>query len=173
MKSAVLAVVASVCLVGAWAHAFTNVRPQAGVNIGSTSGSGAPSSTKFMAGVGTQFALGSGVYAQPELNYMGQGPGVDYLILPLMLSYRFDTGSAFRPFVGVGPELGLKMSGTNTKAINLAIDFQGGIEYHLLADYFLVGLGRYSLGMTNISDFPGADVKTRNFHILGGVGINL
>lgn len=150
-----------------------NVGAQAGLNLGKTNATGATTQTQFMGGVNLEAMLAEMFYIQPELNYMGQGPSWSYLTVPVLLKGKFDAGSGFRPYIVLGPELGLKLSGAGVKTINFALDFGAGFEVDVSPGYAVYLTGRYSLGLSNVNDTGVAapDMKTRNIHILAGLSI--
>lgn len=147
-----------------------NVGVQAGLNFAKTD-VGAGSETKFMGGLNLEAMLAEMFYIQPELNYMGFASGVSYLGVPVFLKGKFEAGSGVRPYILLGPELDLKLSGAGLKTINFALTFGAGVEFDISPGYALFLNGRYSLGLSNINDLTATSIKTRMINVLVGVSI--
>lgn len=123
----------------------------------------------------------SGMFSiQPEVLYSLEGAAyegagdpklfLNYINIPLMLKYSDPSG-----FYGeLGPQIGIlasakaKADGEEDedvkevfKSTNFSLGIGAGWNFSPQ-----VGVGvRYNLGLSNIADFPGADVKTGNFSI--------
>ncbi|MBK7560521.1 MAG: PorT family protein [Chitinophagaceae bacterium] len=121
---------------------------------------------------------------QPELLYSIQGAKIEdvddrinynlnYLNVPIMLQFTSDGG-----FYGeLGPQIGFLMSAKadgKIGGINFDEDIKDeikGIDFGVAAGigYKLPGgfgfNGRYIVGISNISDNPGGDIKNRGFQI--------
>ena len=139
-----------------------------------------------------QVMVAPNVSIQPEALYMMKGAKedggdgkvkVNYVQVPILIQYHI-------PAVGVSPRLfagpsiafeagcdieeggvsdSCENSGINTKSADFGVVFGGGVD--IPAGGFVVTLdGRYDLGVTNVADEEGVDVKNKSFEFFAGLG---
>lgn len=171
--------IAAIAVFGYTAQAQTTYGPKAGVNISSLSGDdadGLKSLVGFHAGGFVNFAVANSVQVQPELLFSTGGAkkgdvkwNLSYITIPVLVKYA--TKSGF--FGEVGPQIGLLM-GAKAKASGESVDVK---EYFKSTDFgAAIGVGykhssgiggnvRYTLGLSNIGDAEGSDLKTGVFSI--------
>ena len=94
----------------------------------------------------------------------------------------------FLPFVAVGPDIAFRVSAEQVfectsreplvvpaedqiSTMDITLDCGGGVEYRLTETLSVVLTGRYSLGLTNISELDGTTWKSRGIQILLGAGV--
>jgi len=110
---------------------------------------------------------------------------INYLEIPLSAIVTF-AETDIRPFLLGGANLGFILSASedatlsdgqtiptldtksNYKSYDFAFDVGGGIEYVFSPNTSLVGLARYSFGLTNVYQVPGYNGKTRNLQFQVG-----
>lgn len=188
MKKIIAITVCMLAFVGVKAQNI-EIIPKAGINIATQSVKGGDEKAKigFQGGVGVNFLTGlSGFSIQPELNFINKGTSLktsskreklnlNYLELPVLAKYSFGP-----VYLNAGPSLGLRLGqGSKEKAgygamkkLDFGVQMGGGLAIP-------VGLGkvildaRYVLGLTNISDVKGANIKNRGVVISAGYAIPL
>lgn len=139
-----------------------------------------------------QVMVAPNVSIQPEALYLMKGASedagdgeveVDYLQVPVLVQYHIPAVGV-SPRIFAGPSLAFELgcdisedgssascedSGTNTKSADFGLVFGGGVD--IPAGGVVVTLdGRYDLGVTNIADEEGIEVKNRSFQFFAGVG---
>jgi hypothetical protein len=132
---------------------------------------GAASETRFIGGLFLDAQLAPMFHLQPEVLINGAYAGLTYLDVPVLLKVKFDASPGFKPYIAVGPQLGLKISGASTIAsINFALPFGLGMEYEVSPGLALVLDARYVLGLSDINtpSVAGADLKTKYIQITVG-----
>jgi hypothetical protein len=120
----------------------------------------------FYIGGLADIAISEKFHFQPELMYSTEGAdqaGVDYLRLPLMAKYYVVEGLSLQ----AGPQIAFKIGAENdfvdeaVKSIDFGVGFGAGYE---LSNGLMFDV-RYNLGLSNISEIPGAD--------FGNVGLQI
>lgn len=128
---------------------------------------GTDAKTSFYIGGLVDFSVSEKFHIQPELLYSNEGAdddlGVSYLRLPVMAKYYVAEGFSLQ----AGPELAFKI-GTEEDEVDEAIkslDFGLGFGagYELTNGLFFDA--RYNLGLANISEFDGGEIKNTGFQI--------
>ena len=165
-----------------------------GLNLASTTATGASQATGVLFGVGTEFSLGPLVKLQPELLFQMQGatsPGgsinANYLNVPVFVRYDIDLGPAtpVKPVLLAGPNLMLRVScsitvnsgtaptcaqaspnGKDPATLDFGLTFGGGLEFKAGGKTLGVGL-RYMFGLTDV--FTGGDNKNRALQFVGTI----
>ncbi len=142
---------------------------KAGVNLtnftGDADGDGA---TGFYVGALVDLPVGDNFHVQPELLYSMEGAdeaSISYLRLPIMAKYYIMEGLSLQ----AGPEVAFKIAADDgidelTKSIDFGIGAGAGYE---LANGLMFDL-RYNLGLSNISEVDGVDIK--NTGLMIGLG---
>jgi len=117
---------------------------------------------------------------------------INYIEIPLYAKVKFMEGETFRPFFLIGPNIGFKASstvdttvtisgvtatGTGTvtgvKSTDFALDFGGGGEFDVDAGMSAFLNVVYSLGLANISDATGTDLKNSGIQFVAGMNFAL
>ncbi len=174
-----LFIAAAITLVGFTAQSQVTFGVKAGLNVSSWTGDdadGTSSLTSFNGGGFVTIPVSSMFSVQPELLYSGEGVKVDggkytlgYINVPVLFQYR---NSGF--IAELGPQLGLltsakaKADGGDSEDVKDAFKSTNfslavGVGYKLMN-----GLGfnaRYNLGLGNIIDADGVDIKTSVFQV--------
>ncbi|MDR2269498.1 MAG: PorT family protein [Sphingobacterium sp.] len=164
--------------------------PKAGINIGSQSikdGINGKSKVGFQGGLGLNLATGApGFSVQPELNFVNKGASynigsikekinVNYLELPVLAKY------AYGPiYVNAGPSIGLrtgqddksKLALGNLKKVDFGVQMGLGLALQAGLGKFIID-GRYNLGLSNISEIKGQNIKNRGMQFSLGYAIPL
>ena len=172
-----LLIVAVITAVGFTANAQVTFGVKAGLNLSNLKGDGESLDSKagFNAGGFATIPVSSMFAVQPELLFSVEGAKQDdvkynlnYINIPVMFQYR-NAG-----FVGeLGPQIGI-LASAKAKLDGESQDIKDGFKstnFALVigAGYQLTnGLGfgvRYNLGLSNIVDAEGADVKTSTFSV--------
>ncbi len=170
MKKVLLTVFAALIVFGASAQFKGGLK--AGANLANVSGDGVDGNDMlfgFHVGVYGQFALSDALTLQPEVLYYGAGAKfgdedykLSYLAVPVMFKYAL--GDMFN--VQAGPQLGLLLS---TDPSELKDGLKGtdfGLNLGLGATFSKFSVdARYSLGLSNISDVDGGDLKNNVIQI--------
>lgn len=142
---------------------------KAGANFSNFSGDADTDGlTSFYIGGLADFAVSEKFHVQPELLYSMEGAKdaeMSFLRIPIMAKYYVAEGFNLQ----AGPSIGFKMSADDgldevTKSMDFGLGL--GAAYELPIGVFFDA--RYNLGLSNISDVDGFDVKTTNFQV--GVG---
>lgn len=113
---------------------------------------------------------------------------VNYIEIPIYAKVKFMEGETFRPFLLLGPNIGFKASSsveqtatsggasttssatiTNIKSTDFSLDFGAGGEFDVDAGMAAFLNVVYSLGLSNIVDTVGADVKNRGLQFVVGM----
>lgn len=158
-----------------FAFGFTNAQEtsfgaKAGLNMSNFTGdSETDAKIGFHVGVFAEIGITDKFAVQPELLYSALGAKDDnanydsnYLLVPIMA--KFYATEQFS--LEVGPQVGFLMSakydGEDIKDLYNSTDFglNFGAGYNV-SENINIGV-RYSLGLSNVVDVPGADVKTSN-----------
>lgn len=138
---------------------------KAGLNFANLSGdvSGNSTLTSFHFGVYGQKALSDALTLQPELLYYGAGTSFDsddvkinYLMIPIM--FKYGLGDKFN--IQAGPQIGFLMSTdpSDTKDILKGTDF--GLNLGAGVSFGKLSVdARYSIGLANIADADGFELK--------------
>lgn len=177
MKKVIL--VAAIAAFGFAAQAQTTYGPKAGVNISSLRGDdadGLKSLVGFHFGGFVNLPIAESLQVQPEVLFSTGGAkegdvklNMSYISIPVMVKYA--TTSGF--FGEVGPQIGFLMS-AKAKSGSESEDIK---EYFKKTDFgAAIGLGyehtsgfggnvRYTLGLSNIGEAEGSDMKTGIFAI--------
>lgn len=172
-----LFLVAAITAVGFAANAQVNFGVKAGLNISNLTGDGVDTDSKagFNAGGFATIPVSSMFAVQPELLYSVEGAKsgdtklhLNYINIPVLFQYR-KSG-----FVGeLGPQLGI-LASAKAKADGESADIKDyfkstNFSLAIGAGYQLTnGLGfgvRYNLGLSNIGDAEGSDIKTSTFSV--------
>lgn len=164
--------------------------PKAGINIASQSiknVSGEKSKTSFQAGLGVNIQTGKKNFSiQPEVNFISKGTkfknsfgtqtyNFNYIEIPILAKYSFGP-----LYVNAGPSIGFLMGKNDrikeaygkTRSIDFGLQMGAGVAIPAGPGKLIVD-GRYNLGLNNISDEKGTDVKNRGFAISLGYAIPL
>ncbi|PWN68550.1 PorT family protein [Chryseobacterium phosphatilyticum] len=164
--------------------------PKAGINIATQSVKnldGEKSKTSFQAGLGVNIQTGlSNFSIQPEVNFISKGAKIknnfgnqtynfNYIEIPVLAKYSFGP-----LYVNAGPSIGFLMGKNDkikaaygkTKTVDFGLQMGAGVAIPAGPGKVIVD-GRYNLGLTNISDEKGVNVKNRGFAISLGYAIPL
>lgn len=127
----------------------------------------ADAKTSFYIGGLVDFTVSEKFHVQPELLYSNEGAsddaGISYLRLPVMAKFYVAEGFSLQ----AGPELAFKI-GTEEDFVDEAtksLDFGLGLGagYELTNGLFFDA--RYNLGLANIADYDGGDIKNTGFQV--------
>ncbi|MCT3673671.1 PorT family protein [Elizabethkingia anophelis] len=153
----------------------------AGINIATQSiksVGGEKPKVGFQAGLGVNIPVGKdGFSIQPELNYIQKGVAfkpagasktnynLNYLEIPVLLKYSFGP-----VYVNAGPSIGFRLGQSNkvkealgkTKSVDFGLQMGLGAAIPAGPGKLIVD-GRYNLGLSNISDVKGENIKNRGF----------
>jgi opacity protein-like surface antigen len=125
--------------------------------------------TGFYVGGLADFGISGNFHIQPELLYSSEGAddaSIDYIRIPVMAKYYVMEGLSLQ----AGPEVAFKVASENdfvdeaTKSIDFGIG--AGVAYELPMGVFFDA--RYNLGLSNISDVDGGDLKNTGFMVGAG-----
>lgn len=164
--------------------------PKAGINIANQSiknVNGEKSKTSFQAGLGVNIQTGVKNFSvQPEVNFISKGTkfknsfgnhtyNFNYIEIPVLAKYSFGP-----VYVNAGPSIGFLMGKNDrikaaygkTKSVDFGLQMGAGVALPAGPGKIIVD-GRYNLGLSNISDEKGLDVKNRGFAISLGYAIPL
>ncbi|MBP2617402.1 porin family protein [Chryseobacterium jejuense] len=164
--------------------------PKAGINIANQSiknVNGEKSKTSFQAGLGVNIQTGIKNFSvQPEVNFISKGTkfknslgsetyNFNYIEVPVLAKYSFGP-----VYVNAGPSIGILMGKNDkvkaaygkTKSIDFGLQMGAGVAIPAGPGKVIVD-GRYNLGLNNISDEKGIDVKNRGFALSLGYAIPL
>ncbi len=164
--------------------------PKAGINIANQSiknVNGEKSKTSFQAGLGVNIQTGVKNFSiQPEVNFISKGTkfknsfgnqtyNFNYIEVPVLAKYSFGP-----VYVNAGPSIGFLMGKSDkikaaygkTKTIDFGLQMGAGVAIPAGPGKMIID-GRYNLGLSNISDEKGVDVKNRGFAISLGYAIPL
>ncbi|WP_177205795.1 porin family protein [Paenimyroides ummariense] len=143
----------------------------------------------FQGGVALNIAVGTSRFSvQPEINFTNKGMAyyivdgitteefnINYLELPVLL--KFNLGLAY---INAGPSIALKLGNQkypvaefgSLKKIDFGMQFGGGLAIPVGMGKFIVDV-RYYHGLMNISEFEGAEIKTRGIITTVGYAVPL
>jgi hypothetical protein len=156
---------------GNWKDGYV-VGAEGAINLASSNATGASREAKFIGGVYVDWHLTEAIALRPELLYLSLSP--DFLALPIMGAWKFDTGTMVKPYVFAGPEVAFRIGsnpvGGGVKTLNFSIDAGAGLDVEITPQFLLGMNARYAFGLTNIADTAGADVKTRSIYLLASAG---
>jgi hypothetical protein len=164
--------------------------PKAGVNFANQSiknVNGEKSKISFQAGLGANIQTGIKNFSiQPEVNFISKGTkfknsfgnetyNFNYIEVPVLAKYSFGP-----VYVNAGPSIGFLMGKSDkikaaygkTKTIDFGVQMGAGIAIPAGPGKMIID-GRYNLGLSNISDEKGVDVKNRGFAVSLGYAIPL
>lgn len=134
------------------------------VDEGSTDGR-----TGFYVGALVDLPISETFHVQPEVLFSQEGAddaSLSYIRIPIMAKYYVMEGLSLL----AGPSIAFKVAAENdfmdeaTKSMDIGVGIGAAYE-------FPMGLfvdARYNLGVSNISEFDGGDIKNTNFQI--GIG---
>lgn len=164
--------------------------PKAGINISTQSIKGLGNEKTR---VGIQGGLGVNVHTgitgfsiQPELNFINKGTSLktttgreklnqNYLELPVLAKYSYGL-----VYVNAGPYIGLRLGEGNkeklaygdTKRFDLGVQMGGGLAIPAGPGKVILD-ARYSLGLNNIAETSGINIKNRGIMVSAGYAITL
>ncbi|UKB79582.1 porin family protein [Chryseobacterium sp. MEBOG07] len=164
--------------------------PKAGINFANQSiknVNGEKSKVSFQAGLGVNIQTGVKNFSiQPEVNFISKGTkfknsfgnetyNFNYIEVPVLAKYSFGP-----VYVNAGPSIGFLMGKSDkikaaygkTKTIDFGVQMGAGIAIPAGPGKMIID-GRYNLGLSNISDEKGVDVKNRGFTVSLGYAIPL
>lgn len=164
--------------------------PKAGINLAyqSIKGvNGEKGRAGFQGGVGFNIPMGTGVFSlQPELNFIQKGttirtqgaqPGynLNYLELPVLAKFR-----AGMVYFNAGPSLGLllgqsdhsKQALGSLKKLDFGVQMGGGVAIPAGTGRLIID-ARYTLGLSNISDVKGGNIRNRGIMLSAGYAVPL
>ncbi|KAB1231878.1 porin family protein [Chryseobacterium viscerum] len=164
--------------------------PKAGINFANQSiknVNGEKSKVSFQAGLGVNIQTGVKNFSiQPEVNFISKGTkfknsfgnetyNFNYIEVPVLAKYSFGP-----VYVNAGPSIGFLMGESDkikaaygkTKTIDFGVQMGAGIAIPAGPGKMIID-GRYNLGLSNISDEKGVDVKNRGFTVSLGYAIPL
>ncbi|WP_291118208.1 porin family protein [Flavobacterium sp. UBA6135] len=121
--------------------------------------------TSFYIGGLVDFAVSEKFHVQPELLYSMEGAKdaeMSFVRIPIMAKYYVAEGFNLQ----AGPSIGFKVSADDgldevTKSMDFGLGF--GAAYELPIGVFFDA--RYNLGLSDISDVNGFELKTTNFQV--------
>jgi len=127
---------------------------------------GGKARSSFYVGGLVDFSVSEKFHVQPELLYSMEGNGEDggklnFINVPIMAKYYVMDGLSIQ----AGPQIAFVAGGDEVKDFTKSTDFRLGFGagYELSGGLFFDA--RYNLGLSNISDFDGADAKTKSFNV--------
>lgn len=164
--------------------------PKAGITIATQSiknMDGEKSKTSFQAGLGVNIQTGLQNFSvQPEVNFISKGTRIknhfgnqtynfNYIEIPVLAKYSFGP-----VYVNAGPSIGflvgksdkIKAAYGKTKTLDFGLQMGAGVAIPGGPGKLIVD-GRYNLGLSNISDEKGVNVKNRGFAVSLGYAIPL
>jgi opacity protein-like surface antigen len=125
--------------------------------------------TGFYVGALADLPISGNFHLQPEVQYSSEGSdndgNIDYIRIPIMAKYYVMEGLSLQ----AGPEVAFKIAADDfvdeaTKSIDFGLG--GGVGYELPMGLFFDA--RYNVGLSNISDVDGFDLKNTGFQIGAG-----
>ncbi|GAE63551.1 PorT family protein [Chryseobacterium indologenes] len=164
--------------------------PKVGITIATQSiknMDGEKSKTSFQAGLGVNIQTGLQNFSvQPEVNFISKGTRIknhfgnqtynfNYIEIPVLAKYSFGP-----VYVNAGPSIGflvgksdkIKAAYGKTKTLDFGLQMGAGVAIPAGPGKLIVD-GRYNLGLSNISDEKGVNVKNRGFAVSLGYAIPL
>lgn len=164
--------------------------PKAGITIATQSiknMDGEKSKTSFQAGLGVNIQTRLQNFSvQPEVNFISKGTRIknhfgnqtynfNYIEIPVLAKYSFGP-----VYVNAGPSIGflvgksdkIKAAYGKTKTLDFGLQMGAGVAIPAGPGKLIVD-GRYNLGLSNISDEKGVNVKNRGFAVSLGYAIPL
>jgi len=140
-----------------------------------------------------QVMVAPNISIQPEALYIMKGASedagdgkvkVNYVQVPILIQYHIPA-VAVSPRLFAGPSISFEAGcdieeggesdscenqGINTKSADFGVVFGAGVD--IPAGGFVVTLdGRYDLGVTNVADEEGVDVKNKSWEFYAGLGL--
>lgn len=111
---------------------------------------------------------------------------VDELVIPLLFKVKFLDGM-IRPYVYVGPEMGIVLSATDAYTIgrltqglllvtyspDFAVNFGGGAEFNVMPKLGITAEVRYSLGLENLIDWGASYQLGVPYHTTTAMGVQV
>jgi hypothetical protein len=184
----------SLFLISAQAHAENRFGVVAGVNLAKLSGDRLDGQsfgdkTGFVEGLMYQHGLNDELYLETQVRFLEKGgilggakTSLGYLNVPLYAKYKFTTGSGFRPFVFIGPAVGVKVSAKvgsvqrqNARnrfgAFDLSADAGLGVDYAVSETINLSLNGAYNFGLLDVASdaqsaaIGGTAIRTQGINI--------
>lgn len=148
---------------------------------------GEKSKVGFQAGLGVNIPTGAGNFSvQPEVNFVSKGTKLknsfvnqnfnfNYIEVPVLAKYSFGP-----VYVNAGPSVGFLMGKNNavkavygkTKTVDFGVQMGAGVAIPVGPGNLIID-GRYNLGLSNISDVKGTEIKNRGFAVSLGYAISL
>lgn len=136
------------------------------VNSNFTGDLNTDANSSFYLGGLVDFSISNKFHVQPELLYSMEGAsddnaGLDFISIPIMAKYYVTENFNLQ----AGPQIAFVAGGDNVKDNVKSTDFRLGLggAYELEGGLFFDA--RYNMGMTDISDFNGVEVKTQSFNL--------
>jgi hypothetical protein len=149
-----------------------------GVVVGDTHpelGSVSAGGSSFSGGAVLETGIADTLMLHAELRYVNHSVSTatyDLLALPILAQLNLPLG-ILKPHLQTGPDFLLKLSGSGFNSTDFAWDFGAGIGLELIPLTTLFLDVRYSLGLQNVVDAPGADVKSKTWELLAGIIFSL
>ncbi|MGG7036213.1 MAG: porin family protein [Flavobacterium sp.] len=112
------------------------------------------------------FSISDKFHVQPELLYSMEGSsddgaGLDFISIPIMAKYYVTKNLNIQ----AGPQIAFVAGGDDVKDNVKSTDFRLGFGAAYELDGGLFIDARYNMGMTDISDTDGFEVKTQSFNL--------
>lgn len=153
---------------------------------------GSKSKIGFAAGLGLERAMSNGLSFNPELMFVMKGLKEDdgdgklelnYIEVPLMFRYHFQSGGSAQPFITAGPTIGYALScnikdtgdsescddafgeDNSFKDLDFGLAFGAGVMVNRLTIS-----ARYGLGLANIEQDADFTTHNRALMVLLGIG---
>jgi opacity protein-like surface antigen len=178
MKKLLLSAVIAVFAMSSMNAQEVKFGAKAGVNFATLGGDDSDDfdgRTSFHVGAVAQIGISEKFAIQPELIYSSQGASandtdlkMDYINIPVLAKIFVAEGFS----VEVGPQIGFLMSakaeGEDLKELFKSTDFSGALGLGYKLETGLNFAARYNLGLGNIIDFDGGDVKNNVFQLSVG-----
>lgn len=187
---------------------FTSIGGKLGLTLANQSNSDGDTKGGVVIGLMSEYSLTEQLYLQPELNFIQKGTRsdaddvenrVNYIHLPIMVKYYFNTDGNIKPYINAGPYFGYWVGGEldingfgfeygndfglfdlswdNFNRFEFGLGIGGGATYEI-GNGFLYGDLRYQFAFTETvdEDDAGGDIENtsnRVFTISVGYAINL
>uniref|UniRef100_UPI004049C393 porin family protein n=1 Tax=Flavobacterium sp. TaxID=239 RepID=UPI004049C393 len=149
----------------------TKFGAKAGLNMSNLTGDAeTDAKVGFYVGGFAEIKLTDKFAVQPEVMFSALGAkdsddalNMNYIVVPVMAKYFITEELSLEAGPQIGFLMSAKVDGEDVKDAFTSTDFgfNFGAGYDV-TENINVGL-RYSLGLSNVSDFDGADIKTSNF----------
>lgn len=124
--------------------------------------------TGFYVGALVDLPVSGNFHVQPEVLYSAEGAddaGIDYIRIPIMAKYYVMEGLSLQ----AGPEVAFKVSaddGTDEATKSTDFGLGAGAAYELPMGLFFDV--RYNLGLSDISEVDGFEIKNTGFQVGAG-----